>query len=231
MKVFISHSSHDKWVAKQISRLLESDGHTTFLDEKDIKTGDPIDAAIQTHLKDSDHLIIVLSPASIGSHWVFIEVGGAKALGKRVVPILLHLGGNEVPAAISQLLARDINDFDKYLAEISPTGLRPAVEASRGGGKSQWKTAPSPQAAALKKGQKRAARKTQPFRVGDTVRIVQVERLTPADKAKFPVWVEDMNKFSGVETHVTKLIGDRFVILAADDGAWKWSPSWLSKVG
>ena len=55
MKMFISHSSYDKWIARQISNLLEADGHTTFLDEKDIKTGESIDESIQNHLKDSDH--------------------------------------------------------------------------------------------------------------------------------------------------------------------------------
>jgi 3-methyladenine DNA glycosylase AlkC len=46
MKVFISHSSHDKWVARQMSRMLVQKGHVTFLDEKDIKTGDSIDSDI-----------------------------------------------------------------------------------------------------------------------------------------------------------------------------------------
>ena len=37
MKIFVSHSSHDKWVARQISNLLEAEGHETFLDAKDIR--------------------------------------------------------------------------------------------------------------------------------------------------------------------------------------------------
>ena len=131
MKVFISHSAYDKWVARQMSRLLEGAGHTTFLDEKDIKTGDSIDTAIQRHLKDSEHLLILVSPASITSHWVFIELGGAKALGKRVVPILFHVGANEVPAAIAQLLARDINDFDRYVDELASNGAGKRAAASR----------------------------------------------------------------------------------------------------
>src|SRR6267378_5040048 len=121
MKIFISHSSYDKWTARQISRQLEDQQHQTFLDEKDIKTGDSIDASIQEHLKDSDHLLIIISPVSLKSHWVFIEIGSAKALGKRIVPILFHIEPNEVPNAISQLLARDINDIDIYYKELAPT--------------------------------------------------------------------------------------------------------------
>lgn len=47
MILFVSHSSIDKWVARQLSKQLESEGHETFLDEKDIKTGDSIDSEIQ----------------------------------------------------------------------------------------------------------------------------------------------------------------------------------------
>ena len=233
MKIFISHSSHDKWVARQISRLLEADGHDTFLDEKDIKSGDPIDASIQLHLKDSDHLLIVLSPASIGSHWVFLEIGGAKALGKRVVPILLHVGANEIPAPISQLLARDINDFDKYLAEVSPAGVRMAAKPAQSVGKLRRKAAPSHRVLSSGgKARKPERQKPRAFRVGDRVRVVQVERLTTADKAAHPVWIDEMNKFSGVETHITEVLpGEGVVKIAADDGEWKWSAFWVSKLG
>lgn len=232
MKIFVSHSSHDKWVARQISRLLEGEGHQTFLDEKDIKTGDSIDASIQTHLKDSDHLVLLISPASITSHWVFIELGGAKALGKRVVPILFHVGANEIPSSISQLLARDINDFDRYLAEIkspvtTPLGSDAASHASaetkpsRSTAKRAVKIRHSPTPNSL----------NVQYRVGDRVRIANVEHLTSEDKAKEPVWVPAMDKYSGVETKVTEVgLFDPIVQVAADNGDFWWSDSWISKV-
>ena len=41
--LFISHSSRDRWIAKQLDRgLREADGVETFLDEKDIEGGDRI---------------------------------------------------------------------------------------------------------------------------------------------------------------------------------------------
>jgi sulfopyruvate decarboxylase TPP-binding subunit len=62
MKVFISHSSTDKWIARQISMHLAAIGIDSFLDEKEIETGDSIDEAIQTHLADCDELLMLLSP-------------------------------------------------------------------------------------------------------------------------------------------------------------------------
>src|SRR4051812_32880226 len=98
MKIFISHSSYDKWIARKISADLIKLGFETFLDEKDIKTGESIDQAIGQHLRDCDELLLLLSPQSKGSNWVFIEIGGAKALSKGVATILINLGANDVPS-------------------------------------------------------------------------------------------------------------------------------------
>jgi hypothetical protein len=121
MKVFISHSSRDKWAARRISEDICKLGHNTFLDEKDIRTGESIDGTIKTHLKDSDHLLILLSPESIKSEWVLIELGGAFALEKKVIPIMLYVSANDIPKIISLSLARDINEIDNYYNELSTT--------------------------------------------------------------------------------------------------------------
>jgi hypothetical protein len=188
LKLFISHSSHDKWAARQISRILEDDGHTTFLDEKDIKSGESIDESIQKHLKESDHLVLLLSPISISSQWVFMELGGARALGKRIVPILFHVSVNEVPHAFSQLLARDINDFDKYRQE-----LREPQKRLKGKARKKPK---SPAVTRMVTGT------FSGLSTGDTVRIVEVERLTEDDKAKSPKWVSGMDKYVSPESAV-----------------------------
>src|ERR1043165_2434176 len=118
MKVFISHSSKDKWAARRISEDLISFGIKTFLDEKDIETGHSIDDSIKTHLKSCDDFLIVLSPASIKSEWVLVELGGALALDKKIIPILLYVGANEMPKVINLKLARDINAIQAYYDEI-----------------------------------------------------------------------------------------------------------------
>jgi hypothetical protein len=224
LKIFISHSSDDKWVARQISRLLEIDGHTTFLDEKDIKTGDSIDASIQVNLKGSDHLLLLLSPSSLTSQWVFIELGGAKALGKHIVPILFHIGGNEIPHAISQLLARDINDIDKYFSELKKldelTKIAPEKVASE--------TAKSD--AREKRSAKSDIKSFAGFKVGEKVQISKVEHLTDEDKLVFPKWTRPMDKYSGLITHITAFSkrGNAFLEVSGDN--FRWNTDWLSKV-
>jgi hypothetical protein len=119
MKIFISHSSKDKWAARRIAEDLHNIGATTFLDEKDIRTGQSLDESIKAHIKDSNDFLILLSPSSLKSEWVLVELGGAMALEKRIVPILLYVGANEVPQIINLRLSRDINDIDRYYQEVS----------------------------------------------------------------------------------------------------------------
>ncbi len=223
MKIFISHSSHDKWVARQLSALLQADGHETFLDEKDIKTGESIDASIQANLKNSDHLLLLLSPASLTSQWVFIELGGAKALGKHIVPVLFHVAGNEVPHAISQLLARDINEIDKYFAELKK------LQALSKSAPEKVAAAEAKTESAAKKAVKSSKKTFNGFKVGEKVRVAQVEHLTDEDKALSPKWVKSMDKFSGVITRITAFSPRGFAYLEASGEQFRWNTEWISK--
>jgi hypothetical protein len=118
MNIFISHSSKDKWAARRISEDLISLGTKTFLDEKDIETGESIDVSLVKNLTNCTDFLIILSPASIKSEWVLLELGGAIALGKKIIPILLYVGANEMPKAINLKLARDINSIQLYYDEV-----------------------------------------------------------------------------------------------------------------
>lgn len=224
MKIFISHSSHDKWVARQLSNLLEQDQHTTFLDEKDIKTGESIDTAIQQHLKDSDHVLLLLSPASLTSQWVFIELGGAKALGKHIVPVLFHVAGNEIPHAISQLLARDINDIDKYLEELRKLSALAKVSPKK------VAAAEAKTEALAKRESQSSVKSMNGLKIGDRVRIVAVDLLTEEDKSEHPKWVKGMDKYSGVVTQITRFTPRGSAYLAVSGEEYRWSPKWFSKV-
>ncbi|MGH7983637.1 MAG: toll/interleukin-1 receptor domain-containing protein [Candidatus Udaeobacter sp.] len=221
MKIFISHSSDDKWVARQISRLLGDVGCESFLDEKDIKTGDSIDDSIQTHLKDSDHLLVVVSPSSLKSQWVFVEIGGAKALGKRIVPILFHVAPNEVPPAIAKHLARDINEFDRYIAEV--TQSKTGATARRRREKNIKKKVP-------------IVTTRDGFSVGEEVQVIDVSLLTESDKNASPKWVPEMNKYSAATAKIESISWqeegdpDIFVRLTVDAGEFHWPTRWIRKL-
>ncbi|WP_428236451.1 toll/interleukin-1 receptor domain-containing protein [Gracilimonas sp.] len=208
MKIFISHSSKDKWAARRISQELEGLGASTFLDEKDIKTGESIDDKIQEHLHDSDDLLILVSPSSVESQWVLIELGGALALKKNVIPIFLYVGANEIPKPIGKLLGRDINDIEKYYAEVSSkiTGKKIKVPKT-----------------------KKVHNIDTKFKEGDMIRLP----LKPIYENTEPGWTEEMDRYVGIKTRIVRIGEPDGVPIAwvdADNQEWEWALSWIVKI-
>lgn len=226
MRIFISHSSQDQWIARRISQDLEGVGAETFLDEKDLETGDSIDEAIQAHLKECEELVMILSPAALSSHWVLLEIGSAKALGLRLVPILLHVGPNDLPPPLGKGLARNINDIDKYYSEVrkrlagTPVPDRPVrrlrISPRRPiGAESAEESAAS------------ASRALRTFKVGDLVRIpAQTQNDFVTQNGELVSWVDDMTPHLGKTATVTVVDDDRTVGLDVAEQRW-WAMDWL----
>jgi TIR domain len=67
--VFISHSSKDRWIARQMAAIIERKakryGVRTFLDEVDLEGGDRIPATIKANLHACEEFLILLSPQSV----------------------------------------------------------------------------------------------------------------------------------------------------------------------
>jgi hypothetical protein len=217
MRIFISHSSTDKWVARQISTHLEERGLECFLDEKDIETGDSINGTIQENLGVCDELLLLLSPASLKSAWVLIELGGAKALDKRLVPILLHVGPNDLPDVLSDELARDINEIERYYDEVQQRNEATAAEMV------QFEPEAAPPVG------RRAPRAGRNFSQDDRVRLPrEVPASTYARDGSDVGWNPEMERYLGMETTVRHVIPDMGVVqVAADEEAYYWLMDWL----
>src|SRR5437667_9828379 len=74
--VFISHSSRDQWVARQMARTIEGKGRQyrvkSFLDEKDLESGDHIHESIRDSIRDCDEFMVLLTRRSGSPAWVLI---------------------------------------------------------------------------------------------------------------------------------------------------------------
>lgn len=120
--VFISHSTKDRWIARQMAEIIQRSakryGVTTFLDEVDIQGGDRILETIRAHLGACSEFVILLSPESIERQWVLVELGGAWTLGKRIVAITYNLPRERIPDIIDHDRTYELNDFDRYVSEL-----------------------------------------------------------------------------------------------------------------
>ncbi|KCZ70864.1 WD40 repeat-containing protein [Candidatus Methanoperedens nitroreducens] len=71
--VFISHSSRDKLVVRELAQQLKMDGLRVWFDEWEIKPGDMIGLRIEQGLEQSRCLILVMSSNAFASEWVALE--------------------------------------------------------------------------------------------------------------------------------------------------------------
>ncbi len=89
--IFLSHSSRDNAIAKEVKARLEQWGHRSiFLDfdpDDGIPAGRDWEKELYAKLRECRAVIILCSQASMASRWCFAEMAHAKALGKEVFPI------------------------------------------------------------------------------------------------------------------------------------------------
>lgn len=73
--VFLSHSSKDKAVVRELAARLKGDGVRVWLDEEQIRPGDSIPAKIEEGLEYSRVLVLCMSANAFGSDWAQLEAG------------------------------------------------------------------------------------------------------------------------------------------------------------
>src|SRR5690242_1387679 len=71
--VFLSHSSKDEAVVREIAERLRGDGIRVWLDLWEIRKGDSIPAKIERGLEKSRVLVLCMSANAFGSSWAHLE--------------------------------------------------------------------------------------------------------------------------------------------------------------
>lgn len=88
MRVFISypHSASD-WARAFADQLAKHDLLLWF-DQWNIRIGEKLTDRIEQGLRESDAVVLVITPDGIRSPNLFFELGAAVAMGKKVIPIV-----------------------------------------------------------------------------------------------------------------------------------------------
>jgi hypothetical protein len=115
-KVFVSHSSKDKPFVRRLVDELKRRDLAVWFDERELGVGDSIVDGIQTGLKESDYLMIVLSRNSVASKWVRNELNYAlmeekSRQGIAILPVLIE--DCEIPPLLTGRIHADFRgDFE-----------------------------------------------------------------------------------------------------------------------
>ncbi len=88
--IFISYSHADRALVDRLADDLRKRGHTVWIDFEGIRGGDVWRQAISDGISASAVFLLILSPDSVNSEWVGIELDGARQFNKKVVPLLVR---------------------------------------------------------------------------------------------------------------------------------------------
>lgn len=122
--VFVSHSSRDTWVAKQIAREISFCGATPFLDESEIEVGDDFEANILSFLEKAHELLVLLTPWALDRPYVWAELGAAWGRRIPIVGILHGMTPAElqsktgIPVFLKKRDLLDINEIELYFQQL-----------------------------------------------------------------------------------------------------------------
>ncbi|HYK05034.1 MAG TPA: toll/interleukin-1 receptor domain-containing protein [Thermoanaerobaculia bacterium] len=123
--VFVSHSSQDTWVAKQIAREIEAAGARPFLDEAEVDAGADFEEDILDFLERAHELVVLLTPWALDRAYVWAELGAAWGRRIPIVALLLGITPSELqkrtgtPVFLKKRDLLQLNDVDTYLEQLS----------------------------------------------------------------------------------------------------------------
>src|SRR5437762_2871386 len=105
--VFLSHSSKDKAVVRELAERLRADGLRVWLDEWVIRVGDSIPLMVERGLARSRSLVLLMSANAFGSDWVDLERATVifrdpSNKARRFLPV--RLDDAEIPEMLRQFL-------------------------------------------------------------------------------------------------------------------------------
>lgn len=89
-RVFVSHASEDKQRARAVASWLERRGWDAWLDEADIQGGSAWAASIQSAIKGSAAVVLLVSSNSVAKEWVLDEITAARNLRVPIIPAVLE---------------------------------------------------------------------------------------------------------------------------------------------
>jgi hypothetical protein len=96
--VFLSHASADAWTARQLEKEIVALGAATFLSVIDIEAGDDFGAKMRDAMDMANECTVLYTPEAASSKNVWVEIGGAWMMRRRVVIVLCRITVTEVSA-------------------------------------------------------------------------------------------------------------------------------------
>lgn len=126
MKVFISHTQKDTELARKVAAVLREAGLDVWFDANEILPGENWAEKISEALKESEAMVVLLTPEALESNNVRREIDyalGEKTYDKRLIPVIV---GNpeEMPSEKIPWILRRLRLINLPEQDIDEEGIR-----------------------------------------------------------------------------------------------------------
>lgn len=125
MKVFISYSRKDQLLADKVAASLEDAGLDAWYDKREIMPGENWAETISRGLKESDAMVVLLTPHALESDLVRADIGFAlseSAYEKRLIPVLVGEPGDlpedKIPWIFKHLKTIKLSEHGRNEAQL-----------------------------------------------------------------------------------------------------------------
>lgn len=115
VQLFLSYSRSDLALASLLRQQVEAQGHRVWQDTERLLAGDSIDAKLRRTLRTSDGYMVLLTPNSLKSSWVMIELGGSWLSGIPLFPIISGISAAKLPGPLRDLNFCEFSEVPKKL--------------------------------------------------------------------------------------------------------------------
>jgi len=119
-KIFISHSGKDSELAEEIySRVSRNNGIVSYCYEHDPKPGRDINEKVKKAIRESDAVVVLLTPNSLSSPYVQQEIGYAIGIRRQIIPVVLPSISKQNLAMLKNIEYIDFGTPEKGIRELS----------------------------------------------------------------------------------------------------------------
>jgi hypothetical protein len=123
--VYISYARKDEAWVKQFASALKEAGANVWSDQE-LEPGERWQESLEAALRESNTLVVVLSPESVESRWTYAELGAAVAGGKKIIPVI----NQEVDLARAPMLLRKYTALREPSPEKAGKRVAQVIQAS-----------------------------------------------------------------------------------------------------
>jgi hypothetical protein len=118
-RVFISHSSKNIELVRDIARRLRNAGFEPEIASGDMAAGTEWKNAVRQGIREADAVLFLLTPESLASDWTMTELGLAEGFERRVLPVTVGVTKRDLPAPLKSYKTVPFDRLDQAISQLA----------------------------------------------------------------------------------------------------------------